>query len=323
MMQNVSFESIKKRITKPLRPGFTINFRLITFMLWFCMPFTNCTSPSEKSRQDQDYATGIISWKNARIERLKSKTGWLNIIGLYWLKEGMNTIGSKPGNDIIFPESAPGYCGTIKLFNDSVFYFPGTDPNIRINSGPAMEMLLENDLSGNPTLIEADRYAWFVIRRGDRFGIRLRDYEHPEVKELTHIPSYPVSQKWKVTARLIPFDTVRIVEVATVDGGKELYSCPGRLIFRLGREKCELLPFTENDRFFIIFGDRTNGKETYGAGRFLYSDIQDAENRVILDFNMSYNPPCAFTPFATCPMPPYENLLDIEIKAGEKEVHIQ
>lgn len=285
--------------------------------------FSACTSMYDKKKIEDRYKTEIDEWKKSRIESLRSRTGWLNICGLYWLDEGINSFGSDSSNKIIFPEAAPSFCGKIILKNDSVSIISEPSANITFNGKAVTEMELKNDLSGNPTLLESGRYAWFIIKRGDRYGIRLRDYENPRIEMLSSIPSYETSMKWLITADFVPFDTLRKVNVNTVTGDVESYDAPGKIIFKAGRKKCELIPFIEENRFFIIFGDKTNGSETYGAGRFMYAKTPDKRNEVLLDFNKAYNPPCAFTPFATCPRPPAENLLEIKIEAGEKEVHLE
>jgi uncharacterized protein (DUF1684 family) len=178
-------------------------------------------------------------------------------------------------------------------------------------------------MDGSPTIMETGALAWFIIKREKKLGIRLRDYDTPRLSQLDSIPSYPILMKWRIIADFVPFDTIRKIDVTTVTGGIESNDCPGKLIFKVDKEECTILPFREGEVFFIIFADKTNGKDTYGTGRFLYVNRPDAKNKVILDFNKAYNPPCAFSPFATCPMPPRENILNVEITAGEMGVHLE
>ena len=139
---------------------------------------------------------------------------------------------------------------------------------------------------------------------------------------LDHIPSYPINPDYVVEAKLAPFGETRTITVNTpIDGYIQNYDCPGELHFRLNGEKLKLLPFSSGNGYFIIIADETSGMETYGAGRFMYS-TPDSTGRIVLDFNKAYNPPCAFTPFATCPMPPRENFLPVKIEAGEKNIHL-
>jgi uncharacterized protein (DUF1684 family) len=272
-------------------------------------------------KTNESYLKEIQAWREARIERLKSKTGWLNLAGLFWLKEGENTFGSDSSNIIIFPPNALAFYGSIQKTGDSIVLKAAKRTGITVDGEIAAEKLLTSDAAGKPSLMESGSLAWIIIKRDDRYGIRLRDYNHPRITKLENIPCYETSPEWKITADFIPFDSIQSIETATVIGTTEINNCPGELVFRIGFTSYHLLPFSEGNEFFIIFADKTNGIETYGNGRFLYTSIPDSQNKVILDFNKAYNPPCAFSPFATCPMPPRENFLDLKIEAGEKEVH--
>ncbi len=280
------------------------------------------TTYSCQDAPDANYKKEISQWREARMERLKSKTGWLNLAGLFWLEEGENSFGSDSSNSIVFPKSAAPFYGSIFKTGDSILLKPSTNPEITVNGQKAGETHLLSDDSGNPTLMESGSIAWYIIKREDRYAIRLRDYNHPRIAALDSIPCYETSEKWRVVAEFIPFDTLRQVETTTATGRVDISNCPGELVFRIGFKKYTLLPFLEGDELFIIVADKTNGVETYGNGRFMYAALPDSLNKVILDFNKAYNPPCALSPFANCPMPPRENILDLRIEAGEKEVHI-
>jgi uncharacterized protein (DUF1684 family) len=284
--------------------------------------FLLITSFACRDISKDSYKQEIASWRETRIERLKSKTGWLNLAGLFWLKEGNNTFGSDSSNSVIFPSNAEPFYGNITKSGDSILLRTTANAIITIDGMDVSESLLKSDASGKPSLMESGSLAWFIIKRDERYGIRLRDYNHPRIAKLEHIPCFELSSDWRIEADFIPFDSIRNIEVATVVGGTEFSKCPGELVFRKGLKKYTLLPFSEGNEFFIIFADKTNGIETYGNGRFLYTTMPDSANKVILDFNKAYNPPCAFSPFATCPMPPEENILDLKIEAGEKEVHL-
>ena len=200
---------------------------------------------------------------------------------------------------------------------------PHQDVKIMSNDKPISAMKLEHDQQNNTTILELGSYRWFIIKRGDQFGIRLRNLEHPRISELDHIPSYPFNKEYLVEAKLIEFDSARTIQVPTViDGFHEYYKAPGELVFRINGKRQSLLPFTSGKGYFLIIGDATSGLETYGGGRFMYTEMINGK-KVILDFNKATNPPCAFSPFATCPLPPLENILDVEIRAGEKAVHLE
>jgi uncharacterized protein (DUF1684 family) len=264
----------------------------------------------------------IQEWKAQRIERLKSKTGWVNLAGLLWLEEGVNSFGSDSSNRVVLPQKAAPFCGTLTLTGGRVTLEASEESGITSDGQKVTSLELKDDASGKPTLIEQGDLAWFIIKRGDRYAIRLRDYRHPNLEKLDSIPSYPVQTSYVVEATLRPFDEPRTMEVATpVPGFTEEYQCPGELHFRLDGKDLILLPFGEGKDYFLVFADETTGIETYGAGRFMYA-AADSTGRIILDFNRAYNPPCAFTPYATCPMPPRENFLPIAVEAGEKNVHL-
>ncbi len=297
--------------------------RYITFAIFAFTLLTGCRS-GEKAPDPATYRKDIEAWRTARLERLKSPEGWLNLAGLFWLRDGVNTFGSDTSNTIVFPEGAPAFTGEIIKSGDDVRFVPVRGTTVTINARPVSDTVqLKTDLTEQPTVMETGPFAWFIIKRGDRYGIRLRNYHHPRIGLLDSIPAYPASLKWRITAKYVPFTTDSTFSVSTMIGGTEEYKCPGKLIFTVGGTKTELFPFLEGEGFFIIFGDRTSGRETYPSGRFLTTGKPDSHNRVIIDFNKAYNPPCAFSPFATCPLPPPQNRLKVEITAGEKAVHME
>ncbi|MDF1571980.1 MAG: DUF1684 domain-containing protein [Bacteroidales bacterium] len=286
--------------------------------------FTSGCNRSTDVIPDWDaYIDGHQAWQELRLERLKSERGWLNLAGLFWLQEGENRFGSDSANNIVFPESFPAFGGKIILWDTTLQLIAHPNAEILVEGEPVTERRLQHDQQANTTTMELGSYRWFIIKRGDRYGIRLRDLEHPRIKELDHIPYYPFNKEYVVEAELMEFDTARTVEVPTViEGFNEYYNAPGELVFRIGGKRQTLLPFKSGNGFFLIVGDATNGMETYGGGRFLYTEMIDG-NKVIIDFNKATNPPCAFSPFATCPLPPLENILDVKIPAGEKAVHLE
>ncbi len=293
-----------------------IKYFIITFFI--LISCNNYTKPGK-----EEYLEDLQKWKEQRLQRLKSENGWLNLAGLYWLKEGENTFGSDSSNSIVFPPEAPPIGGKIIKSGDSVYFRSSPDSEIKINGKLQNFALLNPDPSGNPDLMEYKSLVWYIIKRDNMYGIRLRDYDHPRIKKLDHIPAFDPDLKWRKTAEFIPFDEPDTVLVPTVIGVDENYISPGKLVFRHKGKEYELLPFKAGEGFFIIIGDKTSAVETYPAGRFVYTKLPDKNNEVILDFNKAYNPPCAFSPYATCPLPPPENRLDLRIDAGEKEVHLK
>jgi len=182
------------------------------------------------------------------------------------------------------------------------------------------ELKLGYDSSGDPSYITHGDFAWYIMKRHTSLAIRLRDYKNPAIEALDHIPSYPINPDYVVEAKLVPFDEVKIITVATpFQDYTQDYECPGELHFKLKGKNLTLLPFSSGDEYFMIISDLTSAIETYGAGRFMYA-APDSSGRILLDFNKAYNPPCAVTEFAACPMPPKENHLEVKIEAGEKIV---
>jgi len=281
-----------------------------------------CNTSTPVIIDEAAYVEEIETWQEQRLERLKSKNGWLALTGLYWLEEGENSFGSDPENDIVFPEKADAFCGKLVLDNGSVSLSVAEGVAIAWNDSLVTELELTDDHSKNTTRLQQGDLAWHIIKRGERYGIRLRDHTHPRIDELDHIPSYPIQTSYVVEATLEPFDEPRTMTVATpLEGFTESYECPGILNFRIKGKKLHLHPFTSGTGYFLVIADETSGLDTYGAGRFMYA-FPDSTGRIILDFNKAYNPPCAFSPFATCPMPPRENFMPAAIEAGEKSVHL-
>lgn len=282
-----------------------------------------CNSGTPVITDEAAYVKEIETWQKQRLERLKGPDGWLSLAGLLWLEEGENSFGSDSSNDIRFPEKAAAFCGTLVLHQDSVTLIAKEEAGIKAEGKSVTEMNLLDDSQENTTYLEQGDLAWNIIKRGERYAIRLRDHKHPRIDELDHIPSYPIQTSYVVEATLEPFDTAKTMEVATpVEGFSEFYECPGILHFKLNGKKLQLHPFQSGNAYFLVIADETTGMETYGAGRFMYA-TPDSTGRIILDFNKAYNPPCAFSPFATCPMPPRENFLPVAIEAGEKSVHLE
>ncbi len=280
-----------------------------------------CGRNRQAESGQENYRSEIEDWQKTRLANLKAPEGWVNLAGLFWLKEGRNTFGSDSSNDIVFPLTAPEFIGMIELQGDSVF-LRSTSVPVMIDSIPAINIKLNDDNGKKPDVMKLNSLAWFIIKRGDQYGIRLRDYKNPMLDSLSSIPAFEINEKWRISAEYKPYDRPVKYMVPTIIGIEEENTVPGELTFRLKGKKLTLYPFTSGDRFFIIFGDKTNGTETYPSGRFLYTNGPDAQNRVIVDFNKCYNPPCAFTPYATCPLPLRKNILPVRIEAGEKSVHL-
>ena len=281
-----------------------------------------CNSPNPVITDEAAYVESIEAWQQERLERLKNKNGWLSLAGLYWLEQGENSFGSDPSNKIVFPEKADAFGGTLILEDSTVTLKVAEGVEISTNDSLLTSIQLKNDHEDETTYLQQGDLAWYIVKRGERFGIRLRDHKHPRIDMLDHIPSYPIQSSYVVEATLEPFESPLEMTVATpLEGYTETYQVPGILKFRLQGKDLELYPFTSGSGYFLVIADETSAVDTYGAGRFMYA-TPDSTGRIILDFNKAYNPPCAFSPYATCPMPPRENFLKLAIEAGEKSVHL-
>ena len=266
------------------------------------------------------YEAEIEKWREQRETRLKADGGWLTVAGLFWLEKGANRFGTDPTNEIVLPEASAALRAGVFLVKSggvSVRVEPGVD--VTLEGKPVTTMTLKDDSNGDPDVLALGSLTLQVIHRGDRLGIRLKDKNSKLRKEFTGLHWYPIAESGRVTARWAPYDPPKEIPVPTILGTTEKMPCPGVAVFTYGGREMRLEPVLEDPdakELFFIFRDGTSGKETYGSGRFLYSDLP-ADGKVVLDFNKAYNPPCAFTPYATCPLPPEQNRLDIRIEAGE------
>lgn len=272
-----------------------------------------------KEKGSSEYIAEINSWHGKRVENLKKENGWLNLVGLIWLKEGENKFGSDKSNDAVFPEGkAALFMGVITLKDSSVTIDVNGSVEIFSDNAKIKHAELRYDMQGNPTVLRYGSLRWFIIRRGDRFGIRLRDLDADLVKNFPGIDRFPVNDEWRFEAKFQPYNPPKKIAVPNILGMIEESESLGAVVFSKDGKEYKLDVLGEGDSYFIIFADETSGKETYGAGRFLYTDAADSSGKVIVDFNKAYNPPCNFTKYATCPLPPKDNHLKLRITAGEK-----
>ncbi len=266
-----------------------------------------------------DYRASIEQWKTERVERLKSPTGYLNLAGLFWLRQGQNSFGAAAGNDIVFPSNAAPTIGTMTLENDRVELAVADGVQVRHGDELVEEIQLADDHSEDPVTLTHGSLAWTIIRRSDKFAVRLRDFENPAITGFEGIDYYPIDESMRVVAALTPYKEPRQITVDTVIEGLDYEPMsPGTLQFVIDGVELELEAYDAGDEFFLIFADNTSGRETYGAGRFLYADKPGKNGTTVLDFNRAYNPPCAFNEFATCPVASSRNRLRVAILAGEK-----
>lgn len=267
----------------------------------------------------------IQAWHTRRMAELRQPDGWLSVVGLYWLDPGENTFGADSTNAVVFPSlpGVPGHVGSFFLEGDGVRM--EVDPGVEVtNEGqPVWSLVLFPTEGRRPVSPHLASLRWQVIQRQDLVGVRLRDTANAAIQGLEEIPMFPVSLAWRIPARFEPYDPPRMLKVPNVLGQISEQPSPGAVVFRVGGERLRLdvTGDPEGDSFSIVFGDLTNGIETYGGGRFLEVDAPDENGWTFIDFNKAYNPPCVFTDFATCPLPTPENQLPVRIEAGEMGGH--
>ncbi|MFL6590558.1 MAG: DUF1684 domain-containing protein [Chthoniobacterales bacterium] len=267
-----------------------------------------------------DYVKEIEKWRSDRETNLKKESGWLSVAGLFWLKVGTNTVGAGEKFNVRLTDNfKQGKFGEIDFQNGSAV--------LKVENGVEAQsdgknivgpVELVSDEKGKPTEIRTGTQTFFLIKREERYGIRLKDTNSEARRNFSGLHWFPVDESYKVTARLEPGTETKELKVPNVLGGFFKMKSPGRLKFTLEGKEQSLQTVEEDDgSLFLIFGDQSNEKETYKSGRFLYAD-KPVNGETVLDFNKAENPPCAFTPYATCPLPPAGNKLLVEINAGEK-----
>ncbi|PWB79053.1 MAG: hypothetical protein C3F15_00405 [Holophagae bacterium] len=272
---------------------------------------------------DPAYLAEVEAWRAERLQRLTAADGWLTVVGLHWLVPGVNRFGSDPANEIpLRSPDVPPLVGTVELLADgSLIARAEAGTGVTVNGAPLAEATLHSDAQGKPDILGVSRLTFYIIDRGGRLGARVKDPEAAARKEFTGIEHFPIDPRYRVTARLDPYPKPREVPIPTVLGTPTTMLAPGVLRFTLLGKEVSLEPYRESpgeDTYFLIFRDRTSGDTTYGGGRFLDAAAVGADGLTVLDFNLAYSPPCAFTPHATCPLPPPQNSLRVAVEAGEK-----
>jgi len=269
-----------------------------------------------------DYEVETVSWRAEREAQLRADDGWLTVSGLFWLKDGINTVGAAPGRSVRLPAgSAPESAGEI-VFHDQRAVFRSFDGvAAKYRDGDAREVRMISDAEEDPAPIVIGDLSLHLIKRGARYGIRLKDKNSPARKFFTRLDWFEVKPDYRIVADFIPYEVPREISVVNIIGDVEKMKSPGYVIFKLDGVEHSLEPVTTGKgRLFLIFRDLTSGEETYKPGRFLYADAP-RDGKVILDFNRAINPPCAFTAYATCPLPTKRNYLKVRIEAGERVYH--
>lgn len=269
------------------------------------------------NQSENNYEQSIQEWHQLRIDSLKGETGFLNLAGLYWLEQGVNTFGSDSTNDLNFTDVSTPELGSFQLIDSLVYLIPNNKIVIGGKEIVDTTLVFNNDFSKN---MRYKSLNWFVIKRGEDIGVRLRDFDHPLLQEFESIDYFQTDTDWNIEAEWRLYGDTISVPFSNVLGMTIEYPVFGAFYFEIDGEEFKLEPLggAGPDGYFVMFYDETSGHSTYGSGRYLYIEEPDENGFVMLDFNKAYNPPCASTEFATCLFPHKENRLPIFVNAGEK-----
>jgi uncharacterized protein len=261
-----------------------------------------------------NYRQEVEQWRVEHQHGLVADFGWLTVVGLDWLKEGDNRVGADPASEVPLPPgSAPERVAIISMHAGKVVLHPAAGVPLTINGKPATATTLRED----DDILAINHLRFYLIRRGDRAGIRLKDNNSAARKRFQGLSWYPVDPAWRIQAHFTAWTTPHTLAFHNTIGQEESEPSPGYVTFQKDGQEFRLEPTLDEGKLFFVLRDHTSGKTTYGASRFLYTE--QAENGMVwLDFNKAENPPCAFTAYATCPLPPPQNRLALAITAGEK-----
>jgi len=289
--------------------------RLVSFFLLIALVAVASGTPAI----DPAYQQSFDKWKAEQVDDLKKN--WLVLAGLFWLKPGDNTFGSDAASSIVFPKG-PAHAGVFTIRGEDVVAKFSPDAHAVIDGKPAADSTLLPDTSGKRTTVEMGSLRFYVIKRGARLGIRLKDLDSEAARNFHDLVFFPLDLNYRVTARWVPSDGKKTVDVPTAIGDVSPTPVAGTVVFKLNGQDFQLTDLGGNPEkgLFFVFNDLTAKTDTYPGGRFL--DTAPVVNgSVELDFNRAYNPPCAVTPYATCPLAPKENRLTVAIPVGEKYDH--
>ena len=297
----------------------------VLLTLMFCGGFISSPLMADEqvvvTVETENHRQAIEAWRASRDERLKQPDGWLTLVGLEWLEDGETRIGSAADNDIQLSDG-PAYWGSVVL-QDNRLHFKSLDPEmIRVNDEPSPYTELIPDTEGEPTVISSGTLSINVIFR-ESYALRIKDSQAKALKNYKGVDNFPIDESWRIEGKFIPATEGTVMEITNVLGQVSEPQVFGTFEFEKDGKTHSLLALgtEDSESLWFIFADRTTGHGTYGAGRYLYTDGMPENGRLTVDFNKAYNPPCAFNPYSTCPIPPQVNRMDLWVMAGEKDFH--
>ena len=273
------------------------------------------------------WKVGLLAWRTHREQRLSAPDGWLTLVGLEWLKTGPNTVGSAPDNRIRLSAAAPAHLAVIEVNGSDIRIAPpagGFPAGVQLDGTPAQAAKLADDEAANPSKLSTGTLTILLLHRGDRYALRIKDSQAPTRIDFHGLHWYDPDPRYRVDAKWIPFVPMKKIPVPSIIGVTDQMPAPGVAEFTLDGKTMQLEPVLEEPdakQLFFILRDSTSRTTSYGAARFLYTDFPDhgldQPGHLVLDFNRLQNPPCAYTAFATCPLPPEQNKLAIALPVGE------
>jgi hypothetical protein len=280
------------------------------------------TLPASALAADVGAAGTIEQWRTGRVAALTADSGFLTLVGLYWLEPGRQSFGRARSNALVLDHPAmPRRLGNFQLDGDQVSFFAARGATVLESGRPVTATIMKADSTGAPTVLRHGPIEFLVIERAGQFGVRVRDLDNPRRRDFPGIEYFDVDEQWRIEARFEPYQPVRQISILNILGMESDMASPGAIVFEKDGREWRLDAIDESpgaSTLFVMFADGTSGLESYGAGRFL--DVpRPVDGRVVIDFNRAYNPPCAFNEFATCPLPPEQNRLPLRITAGERK----
>ena len=265
------------------------------------------------------FTSDLEDWRAQRYADLKAPDGYLALAGLFWLEDGDHTFGSDSSNDLVFPPHTPSRIGSFVVQDSTVTMRVENGASVLVEGQIVSEFEMIDDEEGAPTFAHLDSLNWHVINRSKGIAVRLLDIESEARRSFDGIDFFEPDPSWSIQARFEPYDPPLVIDMPSITGVDEKATVPGMIAFNVGDEefRLEVTGKPGDERYFVVFGDATSGQETYGGGRFVWIDVEDEEGNITVDFNRAYNPPCVFSPYATCPLPTPSNRLPLRIEAGE------
>ena len=285
----------------------TYRYYLVSFLLFASCEKTMVTDPN--------YEKEIMNFRQSRVAFLKSEKGYINLVGLFWLREGKNSFGSGADNDMVFPEEFPENFGVAIKSGESI-KFDYSQP-VTHNDQEDLESLTFL-LDERPNLSSWKSFQWFILESGGNYAVRLRNFENPALKKPLNLNFYPVDNEWRIMGQYEAYPETRTRAITNIRDIGYDQQAPGIITFKRNGKNYSLEPNTSGESMSVIFMDGSTGEETFSGGRFLLLDKPDNHGKIILDFNKALNFPCAFNAFTTCPVPPEKNRLPLIVSSGER-----